>query len=68
MKKDLVATPLVIEGEENLNNLILEQSIDRNYEQDLLPNRVLQLLANGANYSKNFTIADCVNIDSKLQY
>ena len=28
MKKDLVATPLVIKGDENLDNLTLEQLID----------------------------------------
>ena len=37
VKKDLVATPLVIEGEENLDNLTLEQFIDRSYEQDPFP-------------------------------
>ena len=68
VKKDLVAAPLIIEGEENLDDLTLEQLIDRDYEQDLLPNRVLQLLANRANYSKNRTIADCVNVDSRLNY
>ena len=41
IKKDLVAAPLVIKGEENLDNLILEQLIDRGYEQDLLPKQVL---------------------------
>ena len=33
-----------------------------------MPNQVLQLLANGTNYSKDLTIADCTNIDSKLHY
>ena len=32
VKKDLFAAPLVIEGEENLDDLILEQLIDRGYE------------------------------------
>ena len=41
VKKDLVAISLVIEGEENLDYLILEQLIDRGYKQDSLPNRVL---------------------------
>ena len=40
MKKDLIATPLVIEGEENLDDLTLEQLIDRGYKQDFLPNQV----------------------------
>ena len=68
VKKDLVAAPLVIEVEENLDDLTLKQLIDRGYEQDLLPNRVLQLLANGANYSKDLTIADCANVDGRLHY
>ena len=41
MKKDLITAPLVIEREENLDDLTLEQLIDRGYEQDPLPNRVL---------------------------
>ncbi|WP_375449187.1 hypothetical protein [uncultured Nostoc sp.] len=41
VKKDLVATPLVIEGEENLDDLTLEQLIDRGYEPNSLPNQVL---------------------------
>ena len=68
VRKDLVAAPLVIEGEENLDDLTLEQLIDRGYEQDPLPNRVLQLLADGANYSKDLTIADCANVDGRLHY
>ena len=32
MKKDHVATPLIIEEEENLDDLTLEQLIDRGYE------------------------------------
>ena len=68
VKKDLVATPLVIEGEENLDDLTLKQLIDRGYEQDPLPSRVLQLLTNGANYSKDFIIADCANVDDRLHY
>ena len=40
MKKDLVAAPLVIEEEENLDDQSPEQLIDRGYEQDLLPIRV----------------------------
>ena len=68
IKKDLVAAPLIIEGEENLDDLTLEQLIDYSYEQDPLPNWVLQLLANEANYSKDLTIADCANIDGRLHY
>ena len=68
VKKDFVTAPLVIEGEENLDDLTLKQPIERGYEHDPLPNRVLQLLANGVNYSKNFTIADCANVDNRLYY
>ena len=68
MKKDLVAAPLVIEGEENLDDLTLEQLIDRSYKQDSLPNRVLQLLVNGTNYFKDLTIVDYVNVDGRLHY
>ena len=68
MKKDLFATLLVIEGEENLNDLTLEQLIDRSYEQDPLLNRVSQLLADGANYSKDLTIANYANVDGRLHY
>ena len=68
MKKHLITAPLVIEGEENLDNITLEQLIDCDYEQNLLPNRVLHLLVNGANYSKDPTIADYVNVDGRLHY
>lgn len=68
MKKDLVSTPLVIKEEENLDDLILKQLINYGYKQDFLPNQVLQLLANRANYSKNLIITDCINIDSRLHY
>ena len=68
MKKDLVTAPLVIEGEENLDDLTLEQLIDHGYKQDSLPNRVLQLLADKANYFKDLTIADYINVDGRLHY
>ena len=68
VKKDLFAAPLVIEGEENQDDLTLKQLIDRGYEEDSLPNQVLQLLADGANYFKDFIIADCANINGKLHY
>ena len=54
--------------EENLDDLSLEQLIDCGYEQDLLPNRVLKMLADGANHSKDFTITDCINVDGRLHY
>ena len=68
VKKNYIAAPLVIEREENLNNLTLKQLIDHSYEQNPLPNQVLQLLADGSNYSKDLTIADYVNIDGRLHY
>ena len=68
MKKDLVAAPLIMKGKENLDDLTLEQLIDHGYKQDLLPNRVLWLLANRDNYSKDLIIVDSVNVDGKLHY
>ena len=68
VKKNLVTVLLVIKGEENLDDLTLKQLIDYNYEKDLLPNRVLQLLANRTNYFKDLTIADYVNIDGRIYY
>lgn len=68
MKNNLIAAPLVIEGEDYLDDLTLKQLIDHGYEQNLLPNRVLQLLADEANYSKNFTMADSANIDGRWHY
>lgn len=68
MKKDHVVVLLVMKGEKNLNDLTLKRLIDRGYEQDSLPNRVLHLLTDEANYSKNSTIADCVNVDGRLHY
>ena len=38
------------------------------YEKDLIPNRVLDLLARGVNYSKDLTIADCSIVNKKLHY
>ena len=33
-----------------------------------MPNQVLHLLADGANYSKDHTIPDCANVDGRLHY
>ena len=44
VQKDLVAAPLHMEDTENLS---LEKFIDRGYQEDPLPNHVLQLLADG---------------------
>ena len=68
VKKDLVATLLVMEGEENLDDLTIKQVIDRGYEQNTLPKRVLQLLAYKATYFKDCTIENYVNIDGRLYY
>lgn len=68
MKKNFVTAPIIIKREENLNNQILEQFINRNYEQDYLPNQILHLLANKGNYSKNFIIKNYVHVDGRLYY
>lgn len=65
LQKDLVAAPLLIEETENL---LLEELIDRSYQEDPLPIRMLQLLANGTNYSKDLMIADCTVINGRLYY
>lgn len=46
----------------------LDQLLNQGYEDDLIPGRVLKLLAQGANYSKNLTIADCSNVNRRLYY
>lgn len=68
MKKNLFAASLVIKKEDNLEDLTLKQFIDYSYKQKFLPNQVLQLLSNRANYSKNLSKADYVNIDGRLYY
>lgn len=68
MQKELVATSSIIEKLENKNDLTLEEFIDSGHQKNLLPNHVLQLLANGVDYSKNLTITDCVNVNGKLYY
>lgn len=65
VQKDLVAAPLYMEKMENPS---LEELINCRYQEDLLPNRVLQFLANGANYSKDLTIANCAVINGRLHY
>ena len=46
----------------------LDQLLEWGYEKDPLPNRVLDLLARGANYSKDLTIADCSIVNGRLHY
>ena len=55
------ATP---EGEE----ATLDQLLDWSYEKDPIPSRVLELLARGANFSKDLTIADCSVVNGRLHY
>ena len=46
----------------------LDQLLDRAYEKDPIPSRVLELLARGSNYSKNLTIADWSVVNGRLHY
>ena len=48
--------------------MTLDQLLDRGYEEDPIPHRVLELLARGANYSRDLTIADCSSVDGRLHY
>ena len=48
--------------------LSLDQLLDCGYEEDPIPNRVLELLSQGANYSRDLTIADCSNVNGRLHY
>ena len=59
-------TNTILEEEETA--MSLDQLLDRGYERDLIPNRVLDLLARGANYLKDLTIADCFVINRRLHY
>lgn len=65
IQKDLIAAPLHIK---EIKKLLLEELIDHGYQEDPLPNHVLQLLVDKANYSKDLTIADCTIINSRLYY
>ena len=56
---------VILEDEEAMT---LDQLLNRGYEEDPIPNRVLELLAQAANYSRNLTIADCSNINGRLHY
>ena len=46
----------------------LHQLLDQGYEVDPIPNRVLGLLAQSANHSKDLIIADCSNVNGRLHY
>ena len=54
-KPTVAPTDTILEEEE----ATLYQLLDCAYEEDPIPNRVLDLLARGANYLKDLTIADC---------
>ena len=57
--------PMISEEKETMS---LDQLFDCGYEKDLIPNKVLKLLAQCANYSKNLTIADCSVVNERLHY
>ena len=59
------ATDATPEEEEAMS---LDQLLNQGYEKDPIPHRVLKLLAQGANYSKDLTIADCSVVNKKLHY
>ena len=46
----------------------LDLLLNRGYEKDLIPNRVLDHLAQGVNYLKDLTIADCSIVNRRLHY
>ena len=56
------------ESEEEEKAMTLDQLLDCGYEEDPIPNRVLELLSQGANYSKDLTIADCSIVNRRLHY
>lgn len=68
VQKDLVMTFLHMKEIENKENPSLEKLINCGYQEDPLPNCVLQLLANRYNYAKDFTIADCAIVNGRLRY
>ena len=49
-------------------SMSLDQLLDRGYKKDPIPRRVLELLARGANYLKDLTIADCSVVNGRLHY
>ena len=59
-------TNSILEEEEAA--MSLDQLLDRGYEKDFILNRVLDLLARGANYSRDLTIADCFVVNRRLHY
>lgn len=70
IKKNLIIVFLHIKKTKNIEkkNLTLKNLINCGYQEDSLPNCVLQLLIKRANYYKNLTIANCAIINNKLYY
>lgn len=71
VKKHLVTALLLMEETQNVKNnenFTLEELINRSYHENFLPSRVLELLVNGANFYKDFTITDCAIVHSRLYY
>ena len=48
--------------------MLLDQLLDQSYKKDPIPSRVLELLAQDANYLKHLTIADCSIVNGRLHY
>ena len=67
---DTVAEPIVAPTNTILKDeeATLDQLLNCAYEKDPIPSRVLELLAQGANYSKDLTIADCSVVNRRLHY
>ena len=60
------STEAILEEEEKA--ISLDQLLDRGYEVNPIPNKVLGLLAQGANHSKDLTIADCTIVNGRFHY
>lgn len=56
------------ENTHDADDMTQEQLLDGGYEKDAIPNRVLELLANGSNCSKDLSIADCTVVNGRLHY
>ena len=64
LKATVASTDTILEEEK----ATLDQLLNCAYEKDPILNRVLELLAQGANYSKDLTIADCSVVNGRLYY
>ena len=65
--KPTVVAPIDVIPEEE-EAMSLDQLLDQGYKKDPIPSRVLELLARGANYSKDLTITDCSVVNGRLHY